>query len=162
RSLLVVLLCACAWFAAAPRAWAEGGAATVRAHERVAFALKVARGGQTAADRASAASHALEAVIEEGEAPDTRVEERDGSAVTIGLGLVHLFAQIAIGYGWLLIALSLFTATRGYTERLTGFVLTPLWALLGRLGSALPILVVAGIAALAASVLVRFVALFFE
>ncbi len=83
-------------------------------------------------------------------------------AVTIGLGLAHLCAQLAIGYGWLLFALSLFDATRGYTERLTGFVLAPLGALIGRLGSALPIAVVASLAALAVGVVVRFAELFFE
>jgi hypothetical protein len=82
--------------------------------------------------------------------------------VTIALGLTHLVAQLAIAYAWLLIALSLFDATRGYTERLTGFVLAPLWALVGRLGSALPVVVVAGLAALVVGVLVRFIALFFE
>jgi hypothetical protein len=83
-------------------------------------------------------------------------------AARIALGLGHLVAQIAIGYGWLLFALSLFSSTRDYTERLTGFVLTPLWGLLGRVGSALPIVVVAVMAAVAVGVLVRFVALFFE
>src|SRR5262249_51149006 len=83
-------------------------------------------------------------------------------AVNIAMGLGHLFAQIAIGYTWLLFALSLFGATRGYTEKLTGFVLTPMWALLGRLGSALPVVVGARSAAGAVGVLVRFVALFFE
>jgi small-conductance mechanosensitive channel len=83
-------------------------------------------------------------------------------AAKIGLGLAPLLAQISIGYGWLLVALSLFAATRGYTERLTGFVLAPLWAVIGRLGSGLPVLVVASVAALAVGVLVRFIALFFE
>jgi small-conductance mechanosensitive channel len=245
--------------------------AVVRVHERAAFTLKAARAGQSPADRARAASRALETVVEEGEPPESRVEEQDGAAVIfigktpivtlgeedaaaegeslhvyassvaarvqegvraeqtrstiastvfsvsllvfsgliafllfrrvgefadrarawvkanperipalrlrhievirpkavrgavqIALGLGHLLAQISIGYAWLLIALSLFNATRGYTERLTGFVLTPFWALLGRLGSALPVVVVASIAAVAVGVLVRFVALFFE
>jgi small-conductance mechanosensitive channel len=83
-------------------------------------------------------------------------------ATKIGLDVGILLAQLAIGYGWLLFALSLFAVTRGYTERLTGFVLAPLWALIGRLGSALPVVVVASIAALAVGVLVRFAELFFE
>jgi small-conductance mechanosensitive channel len=82
--------------------------------------------------------------------------------MTIALGLSHLLAQVAIAYGWLLIALSLFEATRGYSQRLTGFMVTPVSALLGRLGSSLPVLVVATIAAIAVGVLVRFVSLFFE
>jgi small-conductance mechanosensitive channel len=82
-------------------------------------------------------------------------------ALVVALVVGHRLAQIAIAYGWLLAALSLFESTRGYTERLTGFVLTPLSALLGRVGSALPMLVVTLVAALAVWLLVRFVRLFF-
>jgi small-conductance mechanosensitive channel len=81
--------------------------------------------------------------------------------ISIALLLGHRVAQLAIAYVWLLAALSLFESTRGYTERLTGFVLAPLSALAGRIGGALPLLVVAGIAGLAVVVLVRFVGLFF-
>jgi small-conductance mechanosensitive channel len=79
-------------------------------------------------------------------------------AVTIG----HRLVQVAIGYGWLIFALSLFESTRGYTERLTGMVLKPLYGLAERVGGALPLVVVAAIALFAVSVLVRFVGLFFE
>ena len=82
-------------------------------------------------------------------------------AIAIASRIGHRFAQVAIVYAWLLIALSLFDATRGYTEKLTGFVLAPLSALMGRAGSALPVLVVGVIAALAVILLVRFVGLFF-
>jgi small-conductance mechanosensitive channel len=248
----------------------EVAPAPVRAHERTVETLRVSRGGKTPTERARIASQALDAVLEEHEEVDVRVEEQASSAVifvgkapilslgdedvaegetlhvhaaavasriqdalraerkradiantvfsfsllvfsgliafllfrrvgdfatkartwvrenparvpalrlgnievirpnavrggvTIALGLTHLLAQIAIAYGWLLIAFSLFDATRGYTERLTGFLVSPLSALLGRLGSSLPVIVVAAIAALAVGVLVRFVALFFE
>jgi hypothetical protein len=82
--------------------------------------------------------------------------------VKIAVGVAPIFAQLAIVYTWLLIALSLFDATRGYTERLTGFVVAPLWSLVSRVGSAFPVVVVAAVAALALGVLIRFVALFFE
>jgi small-conductance mechanosensitive channel len=82
--------------------------------------------------------------------------------LAIGLTLGHRFVQLALGYGWLIFALSLFDATRGYTERLTGLVLQPLYGLAARIGSALPLIVVAAIAVLAVSVLVRFVGLFFD
>ena len=242
----------------------------VRVHERAAFTLRAERAGQSAVERARAASQALDTVVDLGEPPEARVEEKDGVAVVfigktpvvtlgdedatggetlhvyassiasraqeavraeetrssiastvfsvsllvfsallafllfrrvggvaetarawvkanparipalrlgrievirpnsvrggvnIALGLANLVAQLAIGYGWLLVALSLFAATRGYTERLTGFVLAPLWEVIGRLGSALPVVVVASFAALAVGVLVRFIALFFE
>ena len=52
-------------------------------------------------------------------------------------------------------------STRSYTERLTGFVLAPLSALIGRIGSALPLLVIALSAIIATVLLVRFVGLFF-
>jgi small-conductance mechanosensitive channel len=82
--------------------------------------------------------------------------------LTVGLALGYRFIQIAIAYGWLIFALSLFDATRGYTERLTGMVVKPLYGLAARIGGALPLVVVASIAAIAVTVLVRFVGLFFE
>ncbi len=81
--------------------------------------------------------------------------------LSIALVIGHRIAQLAIAYGWVLIALSLFESTRAYTEKLTGFVLSPLSALMGRVGSALPLLVVTGIAALALGLVVRFTGLFF-
>lgn len=82
-------------------------------------------------------------------------------AVSIALALAHRLAQFAILYSWLIFALSRFEATRDYTDRLAGFVLVPLSALLGRVGAALPLFVVAAIAAVALGVAVRFVGLFF-
>jgi small-conductance mechanosensitive channel len=69
--------------------------------------------------------------------------------------------RLGAAYAWLLFSLSLFDATRPYSERLTGFVFAPLSALMGRLASALPVLIVGAIAGLAVVLLVRFVALFF-
>jgi hypothetical protein len=82
-------------------------------------------------------------------------------AVAIGLALAHRIAQFTIAYSWLIFALSRFEATRDYTDRLAGFVLVPLSALIGRVGSSLPLFVVAAIAAVALGVAVRFVGLFF-
>ncbi len=82
-------------------------------------------------------------------------------AVSLALALAHRLAQFAVAYSWLIFALSRFEATRAYTDRLAGFVLVPLWALIGRIGAALPLLVVAGVAAVALGVAVRFVGLFF-
>ena len=70
-------------------------------------------------------------------------------------------AQFAIAYFWLIFALSQFEATRAYTDRLAGFMLTPLSALVGRLGASLPLVVVAAVAAVALGIAVRFVSLFF-
>jgi small-conductance mechanosensitive channel len=71
-------------------------------------------------------------------------------------------AQFGIAYGWLLVVLSLFDATRAYSERLTGLVLTPLTGLVGRIGAALPALVVLAIALAALGLLLRFAGLFFQ
>lgn len=85
---------------------------------------------------------------------------RGSSSIALTLG--YRLTQFAIGYGWLIFSLSLFESTRGYTERLTGVMLTPLSALAARIGGALPVFLVAGIAVLAVSILVRFVGLFFD
>lgn len=84
------------------------------------------------------------------------------AAIHIGVGAAKALAQVGVLYGWVLIALSLFEPTRAYAERLTGFVFGPLYALLVRLVSSLPLLVVALIATIALIVLVRFVGLFFD
>ena len=59
------------------------------------------------------------------------------------------------------VVLSLFEATRGYTQKMTGVVVAPLSQLMTRLATALPLLVVAALAAVSVFVLVRFVGLFF-
>jgi hypothetical protein len=258
----------------APSASASTTAPTfdVRLHEKVVFSLHAARAGQSGPERARAASHALESVLDDPEQPLAHVEEQPGSAVlfvgktplatlgdddakaaggdvtlhvyaagiaakvddvlraerkrsaiatsvfslsllvfsgllafllfrrvgdlsvrarawvrehpdripalklgrievvrpvavrgavSIALALAHRLAQFAIVYSWLIFALSRFEATRDYTDRLAGFVLTPLSALIGRVGAALPLIVVATIAAVALGVAVRFVGLFF-
>jgi small-conductance mechanosensitive channel len=82
-------------------------------------------------------------------------------ALTVALRLGGILSLLGIAYGWVLFASSLFESTRTYTERLTGFVLAPLSALIGRVGSALPLLVIALSALLTTVLLVRFVGLFF-
>jgi small-conductance mechanosensitive channel len=71
-------------------------------------------------------------------------------------------AQVAVVYLWAVYALSQFEATKGYTQRLTGLVLTPLSDLLARIAVGLPVLVVLVIAGFAVFVLVRFIGLFFS
>lgn len=83
-------------------------------------------------------------------------------AVSVALSAAHRLLQVTLVYAWLVIALSLFDATRAYTDKLTGFVFQPISALVERLGSTLPVLVVAAVAVLAVGVLVRFTGLFFE
>ncbi len=83
------------------------------------------------------------------------------SAAVVALSLLRWFGQAAIAYAWLVGSLSLFPATRAYTEKLTGVFITPLSQLTTRIAALLPVLVLVGIAALAVFVLVRFVGLFF-
>jgi Mechanosensitive ion channel len=82
-------------------------------------------------------------------------------AGALALNTLKWLAQAGVAYTWLVVVLSLFESTRGYTQKLTGFVLAPLSQLMARLATALPLLVVAALAALAVFVLVRFVGLFF-
>ncbi len=84
------------------------------------------------------------------------------STVAIGLLVVHRLAQFRIIYGSLLFSLSLFDATRPWTERLTGLVLSPLSSLVSRVSGALPVLVIVLIASTVVFIFIRFIRLFFE
>ncbi|MDI3285873.1 mechanosensitive ion channel [Polyangium sp. 15x6] len=84
------------------------------------------------------------------------------AAMLIATKAARVLFRLGIAYGWVLIGLSLFEPTRGYAERLSGFVFGPLYSLLARLIGSLPLLVVAVIAAIALIVLVRFISLFFD
>lgn len=83
------------------------------------------------------------------------------SGVAVGIELVKWLARLGIVYLWLLLTLSLFAATRGYTEKLTGTVIQPLSGLMGRTAASLPVVAVALLAMAAIAVFVRFVDLFF-
>lgn len=100
--------------------------------------------------------------------PGLRVQELEvvrpraaSGVLSIAVTLGRTLAQVVIGYGWLVFALSLFETTKPYTDRLTTLVLGPLSELIGRVGSTLPLVVVTLIAAGAVGVLLRFIALFF-
>jgi small-conductance mechanosensitive channel len=84
------------------------------------------------------------------------------STLTVVLMLGRWLGQIGLVYTWLVIVLSMFESTRGYTDKLTGYVVAPLSALMGRAATSLPLLLVAAVAAIALILLVRFVGLFFE
>jgi small-conductance mechanosensitive channel len=85
---------------------------------------------------------------------------RGGVLVTLIVG--RFVAQAGVFYLWLVFALSLFQTTRPYTEKLTGFVVTPLSDLAGRIAASLPLAVMAAVSGVAVYVLLRFVQLFFE
>ena len=83
-------------------------------------------------------------------------------ALRLGLLVGTRILQLVVLYVWVLFVLSLFAATREYGTRLTGSVLHPAAAILGRAGGALPMLVVATLFALAVALVVRTLRLFFE
>lgn len=83
-------------------------------------------------------------------------------AVSTSVSIAKPIVQIGILFGWVLFSLSLFPATRGMGRKVTGFVLDPVTTLLGRLGSALPVVVLVGIGAFALVMLLRFLRVFFD
>lgn len=85
-----------------------------------------------------------------------------GGFLQVALSLGKWLAQLGIAYTWLVVVLSMFESTRGLTQSLTGVVISPLAAMTGRIATALPVVFVAGTAALAIFLLLRFVALFFR
>jgi hypothetical protein len=82
--------------------------------------------------------------------------------IAFALSGATLIARIGIFYAWVLIALSLFDLTRRYSERLTGFVLAPVSALVGRVVVGLPLVIIALVTILAVGVALRFVRLLFS
>jgi small-conductance mechanosensitive channel len=84
------------------------------------------------------------------------------STALVGIGVGRRLAQVGVFYAWLVIVLSLFDATRDYTEKLTGLIVTPLSQLMTRVATGLPVLAVLVIAGFAVFVLVRFLGLFFD
>lgn len=81
--------------------------------------------------------------------------------LSVALTIAKRLLQVALIYGWVIIALSLFERTRGYTTRLTDFVLAPLSALVGRVATALPLLVIVIVTVAVVGAAMRFVRLFF-
>lgn len=83
------------------------------------------------------------------------------SILMVSLSVGRWMGLIGLVYAWVVVSLSMFESTRGYTLQLTGFVLSPISGLLGRIVRALPLFGVALIAIAAASVVVRLISLFF-
>ncbi|HEY3237738.1 MAG TPA: hypothetical protein VGJ84_23660 [Polyangiaceae bacterium] len=81
--------------------------------------------------------------------------------VGFSVGAGKWIAQISVVYAYLLVAFSLFAATRRFSEKLSGFVLTPLSDLTSRIASAIPVLTALLVATAAIVVLLRFVRLLF-
>ncbi len=82
--------------------------------------------------------------------------------LTIGIDVGKRIAQLGVLYAWVIFSLSLFEATKGWTDKLTAMVLGPISGFATRVGAALPLAIVAGIAIVATALLVRFVGVFFN
>jgi small-conductance mechanosensitive channel len=84
------------------------------------------------------------------------------SALALAVGVGRWVGQLGLVYAWLIAVLSLFEATRGLTEQMTGYLLSPLGSFTGRVATSLPVVVLVVIAGLALAILLRVVGLFFE
>lgn len=87
----------------------------------------------------------------------TAVKGGLSGAITVGERL----SQLAAAYLWLLITLSLFDATRGYTDALAGFVLDPAAVALRQLAAGLPLIALALVSAALTGLVLRVIRLFF-
>jgi len=84
------------------------------------------------------------------------------STALVGLSVARWLAQLGVFYAWVMVGLSFFEATRGYTGKVTGLIVAPLSQLMTRLATGLPVLAVLVIAGFVVFVLVRFIGLFFD
>jgi len=83
-------------------------------------------------------------------------------AVSTSISFAKPIVQLVILCGWVLFSLSLLPATEALGRQLTGFVLVPLTNMFGRVGAALPLVVLVAIGAFALAMLLRFLRVFFE
>jgi small-conductance mechanosensitive channel len=82
-------------------------------------------------------------------------------ALVVLLRLGRWLSHLVLAYAWVVFALSVFPASRDAGSRLGQVVLAPAAAILGRIGSALPVLLGAGVAGILLWLLLRAVLLFF-
>ncbi len=83
------------------------------------------------------------------------------NATLVSLAVLKWIGQIGAVYLWLIASLSFFDSTRGYTEKLTGLVLSPLSTLTGRIAALLPLTVIVALGTVVLLILLRFISLFF-
>ena len=86
------------------------------------------------------------------------VRVASSTAVSVGKPLV----QVVIVLGWILTSLSLLPFSQPIGRRVTGYLLVPLTTFLGRIGGALPVLVLVALGVFTLAVLLRFLRVFFE
>jgi hypothetical protein len=83
------------------------------------------------------------------------------NATLVSLAVLKWIGQIGAVYLWLIASMSFFESTRGYTEKLTGLVLSPLSTLTGRIAALLPLTMIVALGAVVLLILLRFISLFF-
>ena len=82
-------------------------------------------------------------------------------ATLVALSVAKWFSYAATAYACLIIILSRFDSTRGYTDKLAGVVLSPLLTLTGRIATLLPLTVIVALVVIVLLILLRFIGLFF-
>jgi hypothetical protein len=83
------------------------------------------------------------------------------NAAVVSLSVLKWIGQIGAIYLWLIASMSLFDSTRGYTEKLTGLVLSPLSTLTSRIAALLPLTGIVLLGTVGLLILLRFISLFF-
>lgn len=83
------------------------------------------------------------------------------NAALVTLAVVKWVGQIGAIYLWLIASMYSFDSTRGYTEKLTSLVLSPLSTLTSRVAALLPLTAIVALGAMGLLVLLRFISLFF-
>lgn len=83
------------------------------------------------------------------------------NATVVSLAVLKWIGQIGAVYLWLIASMSFFDSTRGYTEKLTGLVLSPLSTLTARVAALLPLTVIVALGTVVLLILLRFISLFF-
>lgn len=81
--------------------------------------------------------------------------------LSLAVGAGRWIVLVGLVYAWLIATFSLFDATRGLTEQLSGALITPLASLASRLAAGVPLIVVLGFAALTLALVLRAIRLFF-
>lgn len=82
--------------------------------------------------------------------------------LSLMVGAGRWIALLGLVYAWLIATLSLFEATRGLTESLSGALLAPLASLASRIAAGVPLIVVLFFAGLTLALVLRAVRLFFS
>ena len=83
------------------------------------------------------------------------------NAALVTLAVLKWIGQIGAIYLWLIASMSMFDSTQGYTQKLTGLVLSPLSTLTSRVAALLPLTVIVALGTVALLILLRFISLFF-